>query len=285
MKSTMKSESELCVDKLLIQLGKIDNLVEKLISNKNDELICEARDLSTKTQSFVDNNKSIIPSYCLKKVIDSLKKLEKFIDEPQRAKLKFKFKSAPKTDIEPKEVSIKESEIISYNGDIELSTASFGFENRSNEKLALEQSDVEAKDISLIDLENCDVNIVGLANTVYIRNLKNTSVAVCLACRAITVINCANCQFELVCQQLRIDTTTQSTFKIYTSVRSMLESSNALEFHNLDLDGIERVGHKQVVDLFNKANFDVERNNWKCIDDFDWLSPDTKSKNFSIVEP
>lgn len=281
----MKTESELCVDKLLIQLGKIDNLVEKLTSNKSDELICEARDLSTKIQSFIDNNKSIIPSYCLKKAVDSLKRLENFINEPQKAKLKFKFKSALRTDIEPKEVSINESEIISVKDNIGVSPTSFGFKNRSNERLALEQPDVEAKDISLIDLEKCDVNIVGLANTVYIRNLKNTSVAVCLACRAITVINCTNCQFKLVCQQLRIDTTTQSTFKIYTSVRSMLESSKELEFHCLDLDSIERVGHEQVIDLFNKANFNVERNNWKCIDDFDWLSPDTKSKNFSTVEP
>lgn len=273
-----KNESEICVDELLVEIGKLDHLVEELDSNKSAELICKARELSSTTQSFINNNKTIIPSYCLKKATDSLKRLESYINEPQKDKLKFRFKSAPKARIQDGGTTELPSSI---SEDCQL--VSLGFQNQANEKLSLDPSNVESKDISLIDLKNCDVNIVGLANTVYIRNLKDTSVTVCLACRAITVVNCNNCQFKLVCQQLRIDATSQSIFKIYTSARSMLESSRELEFQKLNLDTLDETSPENVKDLFEKAKFDPQRNNWECIDDFDWLSPGTKSKNFRIV--
>lgn len=276
-----KNESELCVDKLLVEIGKMDHLVEKLDSDRDSQLICQARNLSSTVQSFIDNYKEIIPSYCLKKATDSLKRLENHINNPQMDKLKFKFKSAPKT-----RVQLQADKTIELSSSIpqDYQTVSLGFKGRENEKLNLNPSDVETKDISLVDLKNCDVNIEGLANTVYMRNLSDTSVTVCLACRAITVVNCDNCQFKLVCQQLRIDETSRSIFTIYTSARSMLESSRELEFRNLNLDTLGGNSHEQVRNLFKEANFDPQQNNWKCIDDFDWLSPKNTSKNFSIVE-
>lgn len=282
----MKTESELCVDALLVKTSKIEDLVEKLSSERDDELLCQARDLYLNTQSFISNNKSLIPSYCLKKVTDSLRKLDSYISEPQKTKLQFKFKSVPKVvAVSPeKSLPLEENDKVEINLKDSVSTPFFGFRDCQGKKLELNELEVESKDISLINLINCDVNIVGIANTIYIRNLEDTSVTVCLACRAIAVINCNNCQLKLICQQLRIDSTSKCTFKIYTSARSMLESSRELEFHRLSLDSLEDKSAEQVRDLLIKANFDEQNNNWKCIDDFDWLSPDSASKNYKIVE-
>lgn len=281
----MPSESERCVDELLIKLTKIDEFVAKLESDgSRDELLNEARALVTDTQVYLDNNRSLIPAYSLKKVTDSLKRLEKCVDKPQRSKLQFKFKSSSKVAIKdtlPLDAKVPVSDL-DANLLTEVSPNKLGFQSLKNQSLLLKPSEVESKDVSLIDLDGCQVSISGLVNTVYIRNLKNTSVTIILACRAITVVNCSNCDFKLVCQQLRIDTTESSEFEIFSSARSMLESSKNLKFKCINLKMAQ--GDTDIQELFKRANFDESKNNWRCIDDFDWLSPDIPSENFELIE-
>lgn len=287
----MPSESEKCVDDLLVKLAQIDQSVSNLDSSEcRDQLIYGARALMSDTQTYLDGNKSLVPAYILKKVTDSLKRLEKLVDEPQKSKLQFKFKSS--SDIvckgsQPPKIEPKQVIDTTIQSKTNLLPDKLGFQSVKNQALSLGSDEVKFKDISLIDLNNCQVEINGLANTVYIRDLKDTSVTVVLACRAITVINCLNCNFNLVCQQLRIDSTKSCEFSIFTSARSMLESSQSLKFKCINLRTISKASQLQydhTRELFKEANFDDSRNNWKCIDDFDWLSPDVPSQNFQLIE-
>lgn len=287
----MGSESERCVDELLKRMTLVDETTNRL-ENTDDKqtsecLFGEGRVVLTETQTFLDNNKSIIPGYTLKKITDSLRRLEEKLNVSQKSKLKFRFNSAPQeaNSIEPATVSIPPQ----HNKEpdkIDSSTPTCGFKNLINQELILSCEEVRYKDVSLQNLEGCKVRIYGLANTVYIRNLKNSKVEVCLACRAISIIDCVNCDFMLVCQQLRIDSTHETDFEVYTSARSMLESSDKLQFKCLKLGNFvsEKLSLKQVKELFEEANFNELQNNWNCIDDFDWLSPTSPSKNFCLVE-
>lgn len=280
----MTSESERCVDELLVKLTKIDQLAMRFDSNRNDELVANSRSIITETQTFIDNNRTVIPSYTLKKITDSLRRLESRVDEPDKTKLKFKFK----TNTTVKHAAIDTSlanckpaiDALSRLQSLNLC----GFKDKQNETLSLKPDDVNSRDVQLINIVDCTVVIHGLANTVYIRDLKNTEVTVLLACRAVTITGCSQCRFKLVCQQLRIDSTLNSTFETFTSTKSMLESSKDLEFKQFDLEKQDVVPEDQVSELMLQAMFDENRNNWKSIDDFDWLSPDCPSKNFKIVE-
>lgn len=268
----MATESEKCVDELLIKLSHIDALTPKL---ENDDDIQKGRVILAETQQFVDNNKCIIPAYTLKKVTDSLKNLEMKLSESQKSKLQFKFNFSNDRKVE---IKSQATPLVSNDGEPKISKAFFGFRNVTAQELCLKHDEVDCKDVSLLDLEKCQVKIHGLANTVYIRNLKNTEVEVYLACRAISVINCENCRFKLICQQLRIDSTQSSIFETFTSARSMLESSKELVFKRLNFDDCP-----DIKDLLERANFQELLNNWDCIDDFDWLSPNTPSKNFTLM--
>lgn len=285
----MPSESSRCVDELLPKLAKIDEFVDKLDSTKNhDDLLDEARILVSNTQSFLDKNKSLIPAYFFKKVTDSLKRLEKRVDEPQKTQFQIKFKpSSKKLDDKP---AIEDKAPVCNSAAGSCATKflpdKLGFQGIKNQSIFLGPDEVEFKDVNLIDLENCRVNVDGLVNTVYIRDLKNTTVTVLLACRAITVVNCSNCCFTLACQQLRIDSTNSSEFSIFTSARSMLESSQNLKFRCIDFKtalGESKVQADTIRDLLERANFDETKNNWKCIDDFDWLLPNVPSKNYELI--
>uniref|UniRef100_A0A6G1SC41 Tubulin-specific chaperone C n=1 Tax=Aceria tosichella TaxID=561515 RepID=A0A6G1SC41_9ACAR len=297
----MASESERCVDELLFTTNRVNELSQKLTSNQTNELLVESRRLIVETQLFIANNKSLIPSYILKKVTDSLRQLEKQVEDVNKAKMTFKFTSSgpsrsggcssteekeevlgdtPKKAT-PQQVVDKTKAITSSN------PVFFGFRERTNEELCMNASEVDSKDVSLVDLSDCTAKIIGLANTLYIRNLKRTTVLVCLACRAITITDCSDCDFKFVCQQLRIDSTTNCTFTIFTSARSMLESSKGLTFKKLDLDELaknEKIERNWLIDYLRRANFNEHQNNWKCIDDFDWLSPTSASINYKICE-
>lgn len=282
----MGSESEKCVDELLLKITKIDELLTKLDRlekcDEENEFLKEGRDLDSSMQAYLDSNRSLIPPYCLKKAADALKRLETHLNRPQKTKLLFKFKPSAARESSPKKddllVETKEHSIVS-------STPLFGFQNLTEQKLKLSSDEVESKDVSLINLSKCSVTISGLANTVYIYGLNDTLVNVHLACRAITIRNCKDCRFNLICQQLRIDSTFDSSFEIFTSTRSMLESSKGLSFKRLDLGNIEQteLSNEELSDLLTNAQFDINQNNWNCIDDFDWLSPNSPSKNFKLV--
>lgn len=284
----MATESERCVDELLVQANNIDDLSKRLEAKVTDELIGESRELLTEIRSYMDNNRAIIPSYIMKKISESLNRLEKQINNSSRSKLKFKFKTKS-SDTTPSSPTVnppcprtKDCEAVKTQHEV---ASSLGFQNRNNEHLSLAGADVESKDVALVGLNNCTVSIFGLANTVYIRDLTNTSVTICLACRAITVKNCSNCKLTLICQQLRIDSTNNCEFTIFTSARSMLEASTDLKFKELKLEHLcrEDLTEEQVQNLLRMADFNVEQNNWRCIDDFDWLSEEVASKNYKLM--
>lgn len=287
----MASESELCVDRLLALNGKIDGLCEQLESDSTSGLIEESRNLLSETQMYVDNNRYLIPPYILKKISDSLRRLETHTKRPDKSKLAFKFNSKPSqltnTTSLKGDVGKVSNQLPERESRAPTAAAFLGFQERSDEELSLGPNEVESKDVSLVNLRDCKVVIYGLASTVYVRGLTNSTVTICLACRAITVRDCTNCKFEFVCQQLRIDSTTQCRFRTFTSARSMLESSTGLIFAKLELDDLvtrQKISQGQLSDLVERANFNKLQNNWNCIDDFDWLSPDKPSRNFELCD-
>lgn len=285
----MATESERCVDELMLRKAKIEAIIEELDkTGSNAPVMADVRNILLDNQLFIDNNKSIIPSYCLKQMTGSLKRLQAHLDRDASIP-KFQFKSKPQVKSSDDQIHGRDEP--AGHGDDKQSqaphlsaTPSSGFINQDHKQLKLNAGEVEGKDISLINLSECVVTITGLANTVYVSDLNNCQVTVFVACRAITVRNCVNCRFKLVCQQLRIDSTRESKFEIFTSARSMLESSEKLEFCELILGNVSEMSEEEVSQLLARANFDPSLNNWRCIDDFDWLSPNTKSKNFVLVE-
>jgi hypothetical protein len=284
----MVSEKELCVDELLRITSRVDELSQILSTANNSELISESRAMLESTQLYIDNNKPLIPSYILKKAIDSLKRLEKQVDAANKTSVTFKFNSKPSGSRPSIEKKLSSNSGPVMNSVESTSGKDFcGFRSRTKEDLQIAPEEIESKDVSLVDLLDCSVKVIGLANTLYIRNLQRTTVTVCLACRAITITNCSDCTFKFVCQQLRIDSTVNCSFTIFTSARSMLESSKQLTFKMLNLDELasdESIGHERLMEYIKRANFNEHQNNWKCIDDFDWLSPTSPSVNYKVIE-
>lgn len=282
------NEREEAIDELLGKMADLEELNIKYCANKTALSIAdEARVVIQSTQTFIDNNKELIPGYILKRVTESMNRLQESINEDVKDKLNFKFRTIPpNSKVKPEEV-----EPALVVGDINeldnpelteqhLNTEFFGVRDKEEDDFYL--YDVDSKDVKLINLKSCKVVIGGLANTVYINNLNDSSVIVCVANRSITVNNCKNCDFHLICQQLRINTTLDCSFNTFVSARAMLESSRNLTFKRINLNnlGFDKARAKKII---KSAKIDDSKNNFENIDDFDWLVPNQKSDNYKII--
>lgn len=256
------TDSEKCVDELLKRIAEIDTIISDGCTDDR------AREKLKSIQTFIDNNQALIPGYCLKKAVDSIRRLENLANKSQESQMKFKFSKSTGSNTGTASATPKMSSAAVPKIDI--------VPRRCNENITLNPAEVDSKDVTLTRLDSSKVVVKGLANTIYISDLKDTSVEG-VACRAVTIKECTNCRFRLVCQQLRIDSTRDSDFEIFTSARSMLESSNGLVFRQLKPDD-------DTLDLMAKCNMDTTSNNWRCIDDFDWLSPNAPSQHYRLVE-
>lgn len=295
MTSTI-SDAERCVDELLGNLPRLNELIGKFEepNEVSPDTIEESKKLASQITKFIEENHVThqIPPYVVEKVQNSVFKLQKLISDKDLSKFKFCFKptsvkSPPKSTqpiVTSKDVKVNDQNIVtpqeSLNG--------IKIENKTEEIFVLSGNDVDDQDVTLINLENCSVSIIGKAETIYIRELDNTDVTICLAARAVTVRQCRDCRFKIVCQQLRIDETFTSRFDTFIKTRAMLESSRNLQFAPLDIDQMsaelthQKDAHQTVRVLMDKMDF--KQNNWRCIDDFDWLSPYCPSKNYVLVE-
>lgn len=279
----MPTESEICVDELLAKLAQVDRLISALNAQSLElDILQEAKSNLLNTQHFIENNRCMIPSYCLKKASETLRKLDEEISRTSKPSLRFQFNKKDKVQRNSSSgAAIKDfAQQNKSTQPNEPEGVKLGFHNRIGENLSLDASEVNARDIALTKLSKCVVTIRGCINTVYVRDLTECNVEIQLACRAITVANCRDCNFRLICQQLRIDTTFRCNFELYTSVASMLESSKNLTFKRLVLDDSD----SSLRDLLESANFSILENNWKKIDDFDWLSPNQPSDNYSVIK-
>lgn len=64
----------------------------------------------------------------------------------------------------------------------------------------------------------------------------------------------------------------------------MLETSSELSFKPLKLEELVDCDTESINRLMADNNFKWSDNNWKCVDDFDWLVPNIPSKNYKLLE-
>lgn len=226
-------------------------------------------------QGFVNDSKTFLPAYNMKKCSNEIKDVTKCYEqmhEKLMPKKKFTFgkrppKSVVKDKVENKFESINELKF--YKED-------YGFKNRSNENLKLTEDKTLSKDIALDVLTNCNILICGTPSTVRVSSVTSCKIFAC-ASTSIFVENCKDTIFMCASQQLRIHDTVATDFYIYVTSSAIIENCKQLRFAPLSLN------NPLIKMSFEMANFDESNNNWKVINDFDWLSSYESSPNWCEI--
>ncbi|CAK9805258.1 Tubulin-specific chaperone C [Anthophora plagiata] len=148
-----------------------------------------------------------------------------------------------------------------------------------DEQIILDAENVNKNDILLSDLIRCTVRIYGTPSILHMVNLKQCTVLVGPVTSSVFAHDCSECTFAFACQQLRLHSSTDCTIYLHITSRSIIEDCTNIRFAPYNWHYEDQANH------FNLAGLDPKINNWNCIDDFNWLSNEKHSPNWSILEP
>jgi hypothetical protein len=79
-------------------------------------------------------------------------------------------------------------------------------------------------------LEDCEVEVQGLLQTLTLKHLKRCSVSVGVVMHSIFMDSCSECTFQLASQQIRIHNTNHSIFYVLCKSNPIIEDCSSLKF-------------------------------------------------------
>jgi len=226
-------------------------------------------------QEFLNDSKTFLPAYIMKKCLNEVKDVTKCYEqmhEKLMPKKKFAFGKRPPKSVEKAKVEDKFEPM----NKLKVYKDDYGFKNRSNENLKLTEDETSSKDIVLDVLTNCKVLILGTPSTVHVSLVSSCKIFAC-ASTSIFVENCKDTIFVCASQQLRVHDTVATDFYIYVTSSAIIENCKQLRFAPISLD------NPLIKKSFEMANFCESNNNWKIINDFDWLSSYEPSPNWCEI--
>lgn len=148
-----------------------------------------------------------------------------------------------------------------------------------DEQLVLDAENVNRNDVLLSDLLRCTIRIYGTPSTLHMVNLKQCTVLVGPVASSVFAHDCGESTFAFACQQLRFHSSTECTIYLHVTSRSIIEDCTKIRVAPYNWSYEDQANH------FNLAGLDPKTNNWNCVDDFNWLSSEKHSPNWTILDP
>ncbi|XP_033231761.1 tubulin-specific chaperone C [Belonocnema kinseyi] len=148
-----------------------------------------------------------------------------------------------------------------------------------DERLVLDAENVNKNDVLLSDLTRCTVRIYGAPSTLHMVNLKQCTILVGPISSSVFAHDCSDCTFAFACQQLRLHSSSNCTIYLHVTSRAIIEDCTKIRVAPYNWSYEDQLSH------FNLAGLDPKINNWNCVDDFNWLSSEKSSPNWSVLEP
>lgn len=152
------------------------------------------------------------------------------------------------------------------------------FANRKNELIQLAREKIDAQTITGSDLTNCIIRLEGHSGSLQFAKLENCLVICGPTARSIFLDDCNNCKFVVACQQLRCHRSQNCDLYLKVTSRAIIEDCHGIQVAEYN-DRYEALDDDLV-----KSGLDATVNNWNILDDFNWLSTDKPSPNWSLLE-
>lgn len=149
---------------------------------------------------------------------------------------------------------------------------------KQNQVIQLEPEKTNNQDLTLKEMENCVIVINGHPGSLQMTKMKNCLVLCGPVSRSIFADFCENCTFAFSCQQLRLHSSSSCDIYMLVTSRAIIEDCREIHMapSTYTYDGYE--------DDLKQSGLDGSVNNWENIGDFNWLSTDMQSPNWSRIE-
>ncbi|XP_006860527.1 PREDICTED: tubulin-specific chaperone C [Chrysochloris asiatica] len=152
-----------------------------------------------------------------------------------------------------------------------------GFSNLESQVLEKRAEELYQRDILLTELSHCTIRLYGNPNTLRLTKARGCTVLCGPVSTSVFLDDCSDCVLVVACQQLRIHTTKDTRIFLQVTSRAIVEDCHGIQFapYTWTYPGID--------EDFQGSGLDRNKNNWKDIDDFNWLARDVASPNWSIL--
>lgn len=152
-----------------------------------------------------------------------------------------------------------------------------GFSGAQGQELELGAAELLQRDVLLFRLSRCRVRLRGNPNTLSVRDCQDCTILCGPISTSVLVEGCGGCLFALACQQLRTHCTSRTSFYVQVTSRAILEDCSGIRFapYSWTYPGIDSD--------FQTSGLDRSRDNWRQVDDFNWLASDEPSPNWSVI--
>jgi len=218
-----------------------------------------------------------LPSYELRKAQASITKLQSAVvalEETANPKRKFKFSRKTPTNGQQQKPQPKTIDQIDSCIKASLEPTISGLLDAA---IVLEAEQTNKKDLWLDNLENCSVIIKGVPSTVHLTKMRGCTVVGGPVMTSVFLEECHNSKVVIGCQQLRTHKSHHCDFYLHVRSRAIIEDCSDCRFapYNRKYTG--------ATEEFAAAQLDAGVNHWDQVDDFNWLSSEKASPNWSFI--
>lgn len=261
------------------KISELDNRIEEVKPSNDTKLIQEEftailNELQ-QLQKFFTSSTIFLNDYKIKSCQNTLNQILAKCEEKKQnllPKKKFGFKNKT-TKAEPKVEEEKVDGVKAVRKEFVWTES-----QKENEVLKYEGNDVNEKDLTFKGLQNCVIIIKGYAGSLQMLNLKNCLVLCGPISRSAFLENCENCTFAFACQQLRLHSSTSCDIYIHVTSRAIIEDCKEIHF------APSTYSYDSYLEHMTLSGLDGSVNNWTNVGDFNWLSADKPSPNWSEIE-
>lgn len=134
------------------------------------------------------------------------------------------------------------------------------------------------EDLTFKEMQSCIIMIHGNVGSLQMSNMKNCLILCGPISRSAFCENCENCTIAFACQQLRLHSSSSCDIYIHVTSRAIIEDCKEIHF------APSTYSYRNYKEHMVSSGLDESVNNWRNVGDFNWLSADKPSPNFSEIE-
>ncbi|EDW03964.1 tubulin-specific chaperone C [Drosophila grimshawi] len=192
-------------------------------------------------------------------------------------KKKFGFSSKKTTTAAVKQ-KLPQKKLDKTGAEQQKSTFSWTISDQRQQHIVLRAAEVDGLDITISNVANCLVELQGHPGSVQISNATQCTVLSGPVARSFFAEHLQQCTLAIACQQLRLHSSQATRIYLHVTCRAIIEDSQQIEIDVYNYD------YPQLEADYLAAGLNKSQNNYMDVADFNWLSPDVHSPNWTVLK-
>ncbi|BFF96351.1 tubulin-specific chaperone C [Drosophila madeirensis] len=150
--------------------------------------------------------------------------------------------------------------------------------NRRNAHIVLTADEVNGQDITISNLSECLVELQGHPGSVQISKATQCTLLCGPVARSFFAEQLDRCTVAIACQQLRLHSSHSTRIYLHVTCRAIIEDCKKIEIGEFNYD------YPELEADYAASGLNKSQNNYTDVADFNWLSPDVHSPNWSLLK-